>query len=94
VEARNERDPLGMRIAQLMNFMHCHTHENPSAKGIPSDYQAILADARINFRKAGANYSPLQQNHPNRSINCRSNAVQILWRKPPQSHSSHSPASR
>jgi hypothetical protein len=31
---------------------------------------------RINFRKAGANYSPLQQNHPNRSINCRSNPLE------------------
>jgi hypothetical protein len=46
---------------------------NQSAKGIASDYQAILTNQRINSRKAGANYSPLQQNHPNRSINCRSN---------------------
>jgi hypothetical protein len=49
---------------------------NQSVKGIASDYQAILTNQRINFRKAGANYSPLQQNHPNRSINCRSNPLE------------------
>jgi len=36
----------------------------PIRSEIPSDCKAILTVPRVNFRKAGANYSPLQQNHP------------------------------
>jgi hypothetical protein len=36
----------------------------------------FLPDFRVNFRKAGANYSPLQQNHPNRSIKRRLNPLE------------------
>jgi hypothetical protein len=40
------------------------TNDEPFRKRVLSDCQAILMVWRINFRKAGANYSPLQQNHP------------------------------
>jgi len=55
---------LGTRIAKFYGFDATHKGESLSAKDIPSDCQAILTNSRINFRKAGANYSPLQQNHP------------------------------
>ncbi|CAH2802780.1 MAG: hypothetical protein CBARDMAM_4586 [uncultured Caballeronia sp.] len=45
---------------------------------------------RVNFRKAGANYSSLQQNHPD-ALNYL--PFKSSGEKPPQSNSSHSPAS-
>jgi hypothetical protein len=56
--------------------------------GIPSDCRAILTVRRINFRKAGANYSPLQQNHPSTLDQCRLNPLE----KTTPNTSSHSPA--
>jgi hypothetical protein len=52
------------------------TNDEPFRKRVLSDCQAILMVWRINFRKAGANYSPLQQNHPKRSIHRRSNPLE------------------
>src|SRR5471030_975970 len=72
-----------------MRILCTASESKPPRKGIPSDYQAILTDSRVNFRKAGANYSPLQQNHPNRSIICRSNPLE----KATPTQPSHSPAS-
>ncbi|CAN7634962.1 hypothetical protein LJR034_004937 [Caballeronia sp. LjRoot34] len=73
--------------AVLFSYACC---EHESIRGqTPSDCEAILTVTHINFRKAGANYSPLQQNHPSRSIKCRSNPLE----KTTQSNSSHSPAS-
>jgi hypothetical protein len=59
-----------MRLATLYRFLAQAANANQSAGRIPSDCKAILTALRINFRKAGANYSPLQQNHSNRTINC------------------------
>jgi hypothetical protein len=66
-----------MRLATLYRFLAQAANANQSAGRIPSDCKAIFTALRINFRKAGANYSPLQQNHSNRTINCHSNPLEI-----------------
>jgi hypothetical protein len=74
-----KRNSLGMGIAQSYHFLH-HLRTRTKPRKISIGLQSVFDDSRINFRKAGANYSPLQQNHPNRSFSCRSNPLEKTTR--------------
>jgi hypothetical protein len=65
-----------MRIAKSLKFCALPVDPSRSARVFHRITKRFLPGSRVNFRKAGANYSPLQQNHPNRSINCRSNPLE------------------